>query len=147
MQRISENKCDKTERDRSHCVSGGSCKWNSHVSLCWYAVGCGSPMTNNNNGVNGSAAGEPASADMDSLEEMLRKVRNTQKFLCYLISLSRARSRIFSLFLTRKLYLRKGLWYCKMSFYVALYCSNFHTALSENLFTNISEPLQHDDYI
>lgn len=32
-------------------------------------------MTNNNNGVSGSAGGEPASVDMDSLEEMLRKVR------------------------------------------------------------------------
>lgn len=31
-------------------------------------------MTNNNNGVNGSAAGEPAALDMESLEEMLRKV-------------------------------------------------------------------------
>lgn len=32
-------------------------------------------MTNNNNGMNGSAGGKPAPADMDSLEEMLRKVR------------------------------------------------------------------------
>ncbi|GBP75558.1 hypothetical protein EVAR_50243_1 [Eumeta japonica] len=33
---------------------------------------CGTPMTNNNNGVSG-AAGEPAHLDMESLEEMLRK--------------------------------------------------------------------------
>lgn len=37
-------------------------------------------MTNNNNGVNGSAGGEPAAYDMDSLEEMLRKVRETSSF-------------------------------------------------------------------
>lgn len=50
---------------------------NSHV-VPRRVVGCGSPMTNNNNGEHGSAGGEPASADMDmdSLEEMLRKVRH-----------------------------------------------------------------------
>lgn len=56
------------------------CQWVAvHISGIHvaYPECCGPPMTNNNNGVNGSAggAGEPASADMDSLEEMLRKVR------------------------------------------------------------------------
>nr|XP_049700289.1 uncharacterized protein CG43867 isoform X14 [Helicoverpa armigera] len=36
-------------------------------------------MTNNNNGVNGSAAGEPAALDMDSLEEMLRKLSELEQ--------------------------------------------------------------------
>ncbi|XP_068631994.1 uncharacterized protein CG43867-like [Battus philenor] len=36
-------------------------------------------MTNNNNGLNGSARGMPASVDMDSLEEMLRKLSELEQ--------------------------------------------------------------------